>query len=670
MTKKYYSNCDDIYCTYRGNDLGCKYSEDKSTFKVWAPSASLVELKMYNTGTDFEEGKGVIGTERMDFDPAAGIWYITIDGDLNGVYYTYLVTVNGVTRETQDVYSVATGLNGKRSMVIDLKSTNPENWENDSHVFVDKPTDAIIWEVHVKDFSISNTSGVTQKNRGKYLAFTEENTTFAHTGIKTCVDYLVELGVNYVHLNPVYDFASVDESMQNQYNWGYDPENYNVPEGSYSTNPYKGEVRIKEFKQMVKALHDRGIGVIMDVVYNHVYNAGESCFEKTVPGYYFRKIDSRFLNSSGCGNVTASDKMMFRKFMVDSTMYWAKEYHIDGFRFDLMACHDIDTLNEIRRNLDTIDKRILIYGEPWCADAMENGIDGADCCTKGNAHKLDERIALFNDDMRSGIKGGSDDDSKGFIQGNNNKSHAVMAGILGASSAVFGKWAKQPSQCVTYASAHDNLTLWDKILKSHWKNNYSTGKPQIIAQNKLAGALILTSLGIPFFLAGEEFARTKNGDHNSYRSNELVNALDWSRLDTYKDINNYYKGLIQIRKKYPLLRDNTNKAVENSYIIYRGTAIGFTLEDYDNGMNNGWKHLAIIYNNSESEMNFYLDNHKSIPENWVVIADEKTAGIEKISTTSRDIKLAPMSVKILVDEESFNKALENNTETEVNNETV
>lgn len=658
MTKKYYGNCDDVYRTYKGNDLGFSYSKEKTTFKVWAPTASLVELKLYNTGTDFEDGAGVIGTEKMDFDCETGIWYITISGDMNKVYYTYLVTVDGVTCETQDVYSVATGLNGKRSMVIDLKSTDPDGFENDKHVFAEKSTDAVIWEVHVKDFSISNTSGVSAQNRGKYLAFTEENTTFASTGYKTCVDYLVELGINYVHLNPVFDFASVDESMQNQYNWGYDPDNYNVPEGSYSTDPYHGEVRINEFKQMVQALHKKGIGVVMDVVYNHVYNAGDSCFQKTVPDYYFRKIGDKFLNSSGCGNVTASDKEMFRKFMIDSVVYWATQYHIDGFRFDLMACHDIDTLNAIREALDKIDSRILIYGEPWCADAMENGIDGEDCCTKNNAFKLSDRIALFNDDMRSGLKGGSDDDTKGYIQGNSGKAHAVMAGLLGASSSVFGRWAKQPSQCVTYASAHDNLTLWDKILKSHWYNNYSTGKRIYYLQNKLCGALILTSQGIPFFLAGEEFARTKNGDHNSYRSPELTNAIDWSRVDTYREIRDYYKGLIEIRKEYAPLRDNTQKTVDSSYIIYHGGAIGFTLENDQSDRDNSWKFLSVIYNNSESEVKLYLDNHKYLPENWVVIADDKVAGLSKLSMSTRDVTVPPVSAKILVDEESYNRWLE------------
>jgi len=306
--------------------------------------------------------------------------------------------------------------------------------------------------------------------------------------------------------------------------------NYNVPEGSYATDPYHGEVRIREFKEMVKSLHKEGIGVIMDVVYNHVYSAVDSPFEKTVPGYYFRMQDGKFLNSSGCGNVTASDKTMFRKFMIDSLRYWTEEYHIDGFRFDLMACHDIETMNLIREELDKIDTRLLIYGEPWTANDGENGISGEVCSNKTNAKKLSTRIGMFNDDMRHGIKGGSDDDSKGFIQGSTHSAYNVIAGMMGASSVTFGNWANEPSQCITYASAHDNLSLWDKILKSNWCTDYDTTDKLYVTQNKLAAVLILASLGIPFWMAGEEFARTKYGDHNSYKSPDSINSINWTRI--------------------------------------------------------------------------------------------------------------------------------------------
>lgn len=360
-----YTNQSSSYATYSGRDLGANYSKASTTFKVWAPSASRVTLKMYKTGSDDETGAGVIGTKDMSKDSSTGVWSVTVSGDLNGVYYTYLVTVDGKTNETQDVYSTATGVNGNRSMVVDLDSTDPQGWSEDKHVLYDEQTDANIWEVQIRDFSISDTSGVSDAYQGKFLAFTQGGTKVNGSGdVSTCVDYLVKQGVKYVHLNPVYDYGSVDETKLDkpQYNWGYDPVNYNVPDGSYSTDPYNGEVRIKEFKQMVQALHDRGIGVIMDVVYNHTYSTS-SCFEKTVPGYYYRMSGSTFLNGSGCGNVTASDKTMFRKYMIDSVMYWAQEYHIDGFRFDLMGCHDVTTMNQIRSNLDKLDKRILMYGE-------------------------------------------------------------------------------------------------------------------------------------------------------------------------------------------------------------------------------------------------------------------------------------------------------------------
>ena len=397
MVTKYYSNKDEIYKTYDKNDLGFTYSKESTTFKVWAPAASSVLLKMYATGSSEEDGAAVIAIKKMVYDENTGVWEKTVEGDLHGIYYTYVVQNGSNSNETQDVYSKATGVNSKRSMVVDLKRTNPEGWENDKHIFVKEQTNAIVWEVHVRDFSSSNTSGISKQNRGKYLAFTEKDTTIPCTNAPTCLNYLKSLGITHVQLNPVFDFGSVDEVTGVQYNWGYDPVNYNVPEGSYSTDPYHGEVRIKEFKEMVKSLHEAGIGVVMDVVYNHMYSGGDSCFEKTVPDYYFRKQGHRYLNSSGCGNVTASEKLMFRKFMIDSLRYWVEEYHIDGFRFDLMACHDVDTMNEIREELDKIDRRILMYGEPWTADNGDNGISGEDCCSKQNAKKLSSRIAMFND---------------------------------------------------------------------------------------------------------------------------------------------------------------------------------------------------------------------------------------------------------------------------------
>ncbi|WP_316607610.1 type I pullulanase [uncultured Ruminococcus sp.] len=651
-TTAFYSNKDEIYNTYLGSDLGFTYTPESTTFKVWAPSAEQVLLKLYSTGSFYEEGAQVLGIKQMLFDAVTGVWSATIDGDLNRTYYTYVIKTENGTHETQDVYSKAVGVNSQRSEVVDLASTNPEGWENDRHVLPDRQTDAIVWEIHVRDFSSSDTSGVSREHRGKFLAFTEKNTVIPYTNFPTCVNYLKQLGITHVQLNPVFDFGSVNETTGVEYNWGYDPVNYNVPEGSYSTDPYHGEVRIREFKEMVKALHDEGIGVIMDVVYNHVYSTQYSPFERTVPGYYFRMQNGKFLNSSGCGNVTATDKVMFRRFMVDSLRYWAEEYHIDGFRFDLMACHDIDTMNEIRSELDKIDKRILMYGEPWTANDGENGISGEDCCNKANAKKLSGRIGMFNDDMRHGIKGGSDDDSKGFIQGSTHSAYNVIAGMMGASSVTFGNWANEPSQCVTYVSAHDNLTLWDKILKSNWCDDFDTTDNLYISQNKLAAVLVLGSLGISFVLAGEEFARTKHGDHNSYKSPDSVNSINWTRAVRYKELMEYYKGLIKIRKSFSPIRDNTTKAVNDGYIVYNGQSISLTVK---NDNENEWKMMSVIINNSDHACVPQFKSQYDLPSGWYVIADAETAGDKAIRKFDPCANIPPRSALIIVDAESYEK---------------
>ena len=651
-TTAFYSNKEEIYNTYDGNDLGFTYTPDITSFKVWAPSAEQVLLKLYTTGSFHETGAQVLGIKQMIFDEKTGVWSASIDGDLNKLYYTFVIKTEKGTHETQDLYAKAVGVNSVRSMVVDLYSTNPEGWEDDSHVFPETPNDAIIWEVHVRDFSSSDTSGISKEHRGKFLAFTEKDTVIPFTSYPTCVSYLKELGITHVQLNPVFDFGSVNEITGVEYNWGYDPVNYNVPDGSYSTDPYHGEVRIREFKEMVKALHDEGIGVIMDVVYNHVYSTATSPFEITVPGYYFRMQDGRFLNSSGCGNVTASDKIMFRNFMINSLRYWVEEYHIDGLRFDLMACHDIEAMNIIREELDKIDKRILMYGEPWTANDGENGISGEDCCNKTNAKKLSARIGMFNDDMRHGIKGGSDDDTKGYIQGSTHSAYNVIAGMMGASSVTFGNWANVPSQCVTYDSAHDNLTLWDKILKSNWCEEYDSTNELYIKQNMLAGAMILMSLGIPFMLAGEEFARSKHGDHNSYKSPDSVNSINWTRTIRYKDLVDYYKGLIKIRMRFSPLRDNTTKTVNNSYIVYNGQIISLTIKNDTEGE---WEMMSIVLNNGENPAQVEMKSQYELPDKWVILADSSSAGTEAIATFEKNDTIPPRSALVLVDKKSYDK---------------
>ena len=659
-----YYNQRESYSTYNGNDLGATYTKSSTSFKVWAPSASNVQLKRYKTGSDNEAGSGVLETVTMSKNNSNGTWSTTVNGDLNGTFYTYLVTANGQTKETQDVYSVATGVNGHRSMVIDLEKTNPSGWQKDQHVLTDNATDAVVWEVHVRDFSISDTSGVKDEYQGKYLAFTQSGTKINGSDkLSTCVDYLVDQGVNFVHLNPVYDFGSVDETRLNQaqYNWGYDPVNYNVPEGSYSTNPYDGATRIKEFKQMVQALHDRGIGVIIDVVYNHVYSATDSCFEKTVPGYYFRMgSNSKFLDGSGCGNVTASDKTMYRKYMIDSVKYWAEEYNIDGFRFDLMGCHDINTMNQIRSSLDSIDSRILMYGEPWMADWNGgNGLPNSEVCILDNASRIDEGIGMFSDKIRNALKGGTDDASQGYIQGSNNVTNDVKAGMMGGASSTFGKWSKQPSQCVTYNSAHDNLTLWDKIMKSNNSSDYDGTNQTFLQQNKLSATIVLTSQGMPFYLAGEEFARTKYGDHNSYKSSDSVNKIDWTRVKKYNNLVEYYKGLMKIRANYSPFRDATTASINTTYFSTSGSAIGYTIQNKTANASNEWGTVAVLTNNSGNAQTLSLQMlGGSLPSSWVVVANGDKAGVEKLGIMSgSNISVPARTALVLVDEQSFNKVV-------------
>lgn len=640
---------------YKRQDLGCTYTFDRTVFKVWSPEASDIRVQLYKTGSDDEPEAQKLESYGLSLDNNTGVWSVTVYGDLKNLYYTYLVTFNGETKETQDVYSKAVGVNGKRSMVCDMSETNPEGWAADKHIYVKNPTDAIIWEVHVGDFSGSPTSGVTPENRGKYLAFTEKGTTIDGEGkVSTCVDYLKQLGVTHVHLNPVYDFDSVDEAHpeKNGYNWGYDPANYNVPEGSYSSNPFDGKVRIKEFKSMVKALHDAGIGVIMDVVYNHT-SSTDSCFNRTYPDYYYRKVNGRFLNSSGCGNVFASEKEMGRNYIVNSVCYWANEYHIDGFRFDLMGCIDTTTMNLVRLALDEIDSRILIYGEPWTADLGENGISFEDACVKENAYKLSSRIAMFNDSFRNALKGNTDDSSIGYIQGNNHNIYYVISGILACSSNTFLKYFKKPTQCVTYNSAHDNLTLWDKLLKSQNRDDYDTHDERIIEMNKLSASLVFTSQGIPFILAGEEFARTKHGNHNSYNSPLSVNAIDWTRVKAYKELVNHYKALIRVRKLYSPLREPTTVTVSNTYFETDGRCIAYTVPNINHGE---WDMMAILFNNSDDAARITLKSHTTLPHSWVVLGYDDENGLHEFKRfDGNDINIPPMMTLILVDDVSYDR---------------
>lgn len=641
---------------YSGNDLGASYSKKATTFKVWSPNAASVRVNIFEHGSDNEGDAGSIMSRAMSLDKTTGVWSVTINGDLLNKYYTYSVTHGKTTTETADVYAKACGVNGQRSMVVDLSTTNPEGWENDKHVLVQNQTDASVWEISVADFSSSESSGVSEANRGKYLAFTEEGTTVngVQGASSTCVDYLKKLGVKYVQIMPFYDFGSVDESknIMDQYNWGYDPVNYNCPEGSYSTNPKKGEVRIKECKQMIQALHNAGIGVIMDVVYNHTYTS-DSWFQRTVPNYYYRmNSDGTFSNGSGCSNDTASEHLMFRKYMIDSVTYWASEYHIDGFRFDLMGLHDVTTMNSIRTALDNLyadgsGSQILMYGEAW--DMATNCDEGTVLASQKNLKQLSDRIGAFDDTIRDAIKGSTGGTDGAFVQEGSRRAN-LKTGIAGQSDTTTG-WANVPSQCVTYASCHDNLCLYDKLVGSVYgaDGKYRKRYENLVAMNKLSAAIVITSQGIPFSLGGEEFCRSKDGDENSYASSRKENMLDWENVDLYSDVIEYYRGLYKIRDAFAAFSDST-AATANSLTYLSDVpkgVMGYTINNTESGK---WSQMCVIFNGSDSAQNVTAKG------DWVVLADNKTAGLRNIKNVTNSVKVEAHSAVIMVDTKSYDSA--------------
>lgn len=641
---------------YSGNDLGASYSKKATTFKVWSPNAASVRVNIFEHGSDNEGDAGSIMSRAMSLDKTTGVWSVTINGDLLNKYYTYSVTHGKTTKETADVYAKACGVNGQRSMVVDLSTTNPDGWENDKHVLVQNQTDASVWEISVADFSSSESSGVSEANRGKYLAFTEEGTTVngVQGASSTCVDYLKKLGVKYVQIMPFYDFGSVDESknIMDQYNWGYDPVNYNCPEGSYSSNPKKGEVRIKECKQMIQALHNAGIGVIMDVVYNHTYTS-DSWLQRTVPNYYYRmNNDGTFSNGSGCSNDTASEHLMFRKYMIDSVTYWASEYHIDGFRFDLMGLHDVTTMNSIRTALDNLyadgsGSRILMYGEAW--DMATNCDEGTVMASQKNLKQLSDRIGAFDDTIRDAIKGSTGGTDGAFVQDGSRRAN-LKTGIAGQSDTTTG-WANVPSQCVTYASCHDNLCLYDKLVGSVYgaDGKYRKRYEDLVAMNKLSAAIVITSQGIPFSLGGEEFCRSKDGDENSYASSRKENMLDWENVDLYSDVIEYYRGLYKIRDAFAAFSDST-AATANSLTYLSDVpkgVMGYTINNTESGK---WSQMCVIFNGSDSAQNVTAKG------DWVVLADNKTAGLRNIKNVTNSVKVEAHSAVIMVDTKSYDSA--------------
>ena len=577
--------------------LGVEYTPAGTHLRLWAPTAKQAAVNLYRRGT----GGACVGTLPLQ-QQDKGVWSIYLPGDQHGKYYDFTLTTPFGTCNAADPYARSAGVNGVRSMIFDPARVDPQGWERDVRPVI-PPARRSVWEVNVRDFSQDPASGVHTAWRGKFLAFTQQGTTLSSDGIHpTCLNYLKRLGVSYVQLMPIFDFGSVDESrpLTRQYNWGYDPTNFNVPEGSYSTDPTRGEVRVRECKQMIAALHAAGIGVVMDVVYNHMYRS-DNVLNRAVPLYYFRQNDDGSLsNGSGCGNEFASERPMARRYLIDSVLYWAREYHIDGFRFDLMGLYDVETMNLLRAELDKLPggRDILMYGEPWQGGCSALHRYEAN---KNNLNMLNERIGIFCDNTRDAIKGGCFDAREpGYVEG--------KPGSFWDIGAAVAAWCRSdrlpphaPSQIVSYVSAHDNFTLWDKLLCVRYEKPEFTARDTVaLAQNRLAAGIYLTSFGLPFMQAGEEFARTKKGVSNSYRSSPALNRLDWNRAEQYHALVDYYRGLLALRAAFPRLGSTDRHAPEAlQFFALEQPLVGWMLPAVW-GDGAAWSALCVFYNPTDT----------------------------------------------------------------------
>lgn len=632
------------YEVYTGNDLGAVYSPKMTRFKVWAPEAESVKLNLYKQG----EGDNLIEQHIMK-KSANGTYVFEKQGDCNGIYYTYTVVNHREEQEAVDPYTKAAGVNGQRGMVINLAKTNPQGFELDGYRNPEHITDAIVYEGSVRDFTMDESSGVF--HNGKFLGLTEANTT-NHFGEATALDYISGLGVTHVQILPAFDFETVDEKNQKaQYNWGYDPDNYNVPEGSYAVSPYDGTVRIQEMKQMVLALHSRGIGVIMDVVFNHTYRRDDSNLQKIVPGYYYRSDETGYTDGSGCGNEVASDRPMVQKLIVDSLIYWAKEYHIDGFRFDLMGVLDIDTMNVIAERLKEIRPDIYLYGEGW--NGGPSSLAEEKRAFKASAKKM-PGIGMFNDDIRDTIKGSVFyDDHLGFVNGGTHLENALRYGITGAVAHpqvdydAYGSkpWAKEPGQSINYVSCHDNYTLWDKLSVSCPEASEEKKK----AMNRLCAAIVFTSQGVPFIQAGEEFLRSKplpekkGFAENSYNMPDAVNSIKWDNIHEYPDMIAYYKGLMALRKAHPVFRMQSEAEMTQNLCFLSDTpenVVAYLLKG--KGADDTPENILVIFNGNDEEILYNLPEGK-----WKILVDGKTAGADGKKIISEKADVEPLSALVL-----------------------
>lgn len=632
--------------TYEGDDLGATYSKDKTVFRLWAPTAESVSVNLYESGDSWN--KDLIESVEMTSDEK-GTWVAEVSRDLAGVYYTYTAIIDGLNIEACDPYARTTGVNGKRAMVIDLEASNPEGWAEDKNPH-EKETinDAVIYELHVRDFSVDENGSM--QNAGKYLAFTEAGTKTAG-GNSTGIDYLKDLGVTHIHLLPFYDFGSVDENDESKerFNWGYDPVNYNVPEGSYSTDAHDGNVRVKEAKEMVKAMHDNGLSVVMDVVYNHVYSGKDFCINRLVPGYFSRiSQDGTYSNGSGCGNDTASERSMVRKYIVDSVCYWADEYHIDGFRFDLVGLLDVDTINEIVAKVHEKHPDVIFYGEGW---SMNTDVtkDGVTMATQQASAKT-PGFAYFNDNIRDGLKGSVFNTSEtGWASGLKNAERAMTNSFMANET-----WSKNPSQIIQYASCHDNNTLYDRIACAR----KDLDEESWIKMSNLAASFYLTAEGVPFMQAGEEILRTKEKedgtfDSNSFSSGDAINCIKWETLDDpkYRENLEFYKGLIKFRKEHPLLRLSSTEDVAAKVTPVENldkNVLAFVMDNSDKALENeSAEQIFLAFNPNEKQTSISLPEGK-----WGVYVKGNKAGTEALETVSGSVTLEPISSVVLIKEDA------------------
>ncbi|PFC14027.1 type I pullulanase [Bacillus cereus] len=617
---------------YSGNDLGNIYMPQHTKFRVWAPTASEAKLVTY------KKWKDKIGTEINMQQGEKGTWKAELKGNQKGLFYTYKVKIGDKWTEAVDPYARAASVNGDKGAVVDLEETNPKKWKANKKPKFKNPEDAIIYELHVRDLSIQPESGIKQK--GKYLGVTEKGTR-GPEGVKTGLDHMKDLGVTHVQLLPIFDYASVNEENLNepQYNWGYDPKNFNVPEGSYSTNPYEPTVRITELKQMIQTLHDNNLRVVMDVVYNHMYNAAESNFHKLVPGYYYRyNEDGTFANGTGVGNDTASERKMMRKFMVDSVTYWAKEYNLDGFRFDLMGIHDYETMNEIRKALNQIDPSIILHGEGW---DLNTPLAAELKANQKNAEKM-KGIAHFNDNIRDVLKGSVfEEKENGFVNGKDNMEDRIKKGITaGIYYDINSSTYQDPEQVLTYVEAHDNHTLWDKLELTNPGDSEEVRKQM----HKLSSSILLTSQGIPFLHAGQEFMRTKYGDHNSYKSPDSINQMDWLRRAAFNNEVEYMKGLIDLRQKYSAFRMTSSEQIKKyiSFIDTPKNVVAYSIDGKGNGNKN--ENFMVAHNANRESVDITLPSKGP----WKVLVDGKQAGSKTLYVVhDNKIKVPALSSLVL-----------------------